>query len=287
MIKHRPFSAVQRATALCCLLFAGLLVAADPVPARGKLAITVVTGSDKGKAAPSSVRKPGEAIAGKRDTIITLKADGVDPAAAVRWRYDATKLSVIPGATDDTLYVAGPPGDYTIEIETLLWVDKAKPKWESSQLILTIIDSKPPQPVPPGPGPKPDDPPAPKPDDPKAPFAGMTDGLRMLIVEESADRSKMPAEQQRILFSKVFRDYLRSKSPMGPDGKTYEFRIWDKDTDPSADGKTWQDALKRAKATKDFKTPWIMVGNGKDGWEGPLPVKFDEALALVKKYGGG
>ena len=270
------------------LLACTFVAAADPVP-RGKLTITVLLpGGEKGKMVPGGGggRKAADAVVGNRDTIITLKADGVDPAAAVRWRYDATKLSVVNGPTEDTLYVTGPPGDYAIEIETLLWVEKAKPKWESSQLTLTIKDKTPPQPVPPTP--KPDDPPvppAPKPDDPKAPFAGMA-GLRMLIVEESADRTKLPSEQQRILFSKVFRDYLRSKSPLGADGKTYEFRIWDKDTDASADAKTWQDALSRAKATKDFKTPWIMVGNGKEGFEGPLPTKFDDALALVKKYGG-
>jgi hypothetical protein len=78
------------------------------------------------------------------------------------------------------------------------------------------------------------------------------------------------------------RDYLRGKCVVGADGKTSEFRIWDKDVDAAADAKHWQDALKRPRAS----TPWLIVSDGKSGYEGPLPANVDETLALLKKFGG-
>lgn len=126
----------------------------------------------------------------------------------------------------------------------------------------------PPGPVPPGPTPGP------------APIPG--DGLRVLVVYESADLTKYPASQVSALYSADLRDYLNSHCAKGPDGKTAEYRIWDQNVSTVNESKTWQDAMKRNRA----ELPWIVISNGRDGYEGPLPKTKDELLKLLKTYGG-
>ncbi len=130
------------------------------------------------------------------------------------------------------------------------------------------------------PPPKPIDPPQPKPVDPPAPIPAA--GLHVLVVYESADLSKYPSGQQAAIYAKSVRDYLNATCPAGPDGKTRQWRMWDKDTDATEEQKLWQDALKRART----QTPWVIVSNGTTGFEGPLPASADEMLALLKRYGG-
>lgn len=136
---------------------------------------------------------------------------------------------------------------------------------------ITVGTPTPPPPDP-GPGPGPGPPPSPAP----IPVAG----FRVLMVYESADLSKMPAAQQVILYSKPVRDYLNAKCIMGPDNKTHDWRIWDRDSDTSNESALWQAAMKRPRAS----VPWIIISDGKKGYEGPLPATVDETLALLKKY---
>lgn len=144
---------------------------------------------------------------------------------------------------------------------------------ESDLLRRRIISQTAPQPPP-----KPVDPvDPPKPDAP-IPAAG----LRVLIVYESADLSKYTPQTNGILFGKAVRDYLQANCVVGPDGKTKEFRIWDKDLDGYGDSKLWGDAMKRPRSS----VPWVIISNGKTGYEGPLPENADKFLELVKKYGG-
>ncbi len=131
-----------------------------------------------------------------------------------------------------------------------------------------------------GEGPRPPPKPPEPPPEPAAPIPAA--GLHVLIVEESAGRSKLPEAQLQILFSKSVRDYLNATCPPGPDGKTRQWRIWDADVDGYADSKLWGDAMKRPRTS----TPWLVVSNGKAGYEGPLPATVADALALLKKYGG-
>ncbi len=133
-------------------------------------------------------------------------------------------------------------------------------------------------PVPPGPVPPGPTPPGPAPG--PSPFPG--DGLRVLIIFESGELSKYPAPQQAALYSKSVRDYLNSKCPAGADGKTKEWRMWDKDVDASAEAEHWQNGLKRERKS----VPWIVIGTGKAGYEGPLPADSDALLKLLQKYGG-
>lgn len=131
-----------------------------------------------------------------------------------------------------------------------------------------------PAPVPPVP-PKPPEPPL-----PPAPIAA--EGLHVLIVYESADLSKLPASQAAILTSSALRDYLNAHCPAGADGQTKEWRVLDKDADMTAESPLWQAAMKRPRQS----LPWLVVSDGKTGFEGPLPSDLAGTVALIQKYGG-
>jgi hypothetical protein len=133
--------------------------------------------------------------------------------------------------------------------------------------VIVIGDAPDPGPTPTPPGPT-----------PPPPIPG--DGLKVLIVTESGD--KLTSAQQGIIFGEKVRGYLREKAAKGPDGKTPEFRVFDKDVDASAEAKHWQDALRRPRTT----LPWIIISNGSHGYEGPLPGHVEEMMLLLRKFGG-
>lgn len=137
-----------------------------------------------------------------------------------------------------------------------------------------VIVGEPPPPVPPGPTP-----PGPVPPGP-VPIPG--DGLRVLIVYESAELSKLPKEQLLVFYGQAVRGYLDSHCVKGPDGKTAEWRIWDQNVPTGAESPTWQAAMQ----VKRDKLPWLVVSTGKTGFSGPLPADETEALKLLKTFGG-
>lgn len=132
-----------------------------------------------------------------------------------------------------------------------------------------------------GPRPPPDPGPGPGPAPTPAPIP--VDGFRCLVVYEAADLAKMKPAQHAIIYSRPFRDYLDTKCVVGPDGKTREWRFWDKDVDTTAEAKHWQDAMKRSRSS----TPWVILSDGKTGYEGPLPANIEDMTALIKKYSEG
>lgn len=101
-----------------------------------------------------------------------------------------------------------------------------------------------------------------------------------MIVEDANMRTKLPRPQQAIMFDSSLRDYLDSKCVMGKDGKTREWRIWPTGADYSKTEKHWQDVMKRERKS----LPWIIISDGKTGYEGPLPENVDKTLELIKKY---
>lgn len=122
---------------------------------------------------------------------------------------------------------------------------------------------------------------------PPAPIPG--DGLRMLIVEETADRGKLPRPQAAILQSTRIREYLNSHCAKGADGKTPEWRQLDDDF--TADQLKFEQpnfvkAYADAKTASGGKTPWLVISNGSSGVSTPLPATEDEVLAELKNYGG-
>lgn len=135
----------------------------------------------------------------------------------------------------------------------------------------------PPGPVPPGPGPTPTPDPTPS----VAPIP--IDGLAVLIVEESGERTKLSKEQQSILAGKKVRDYLEAKCAKDPhiEGRK-AYYILDPDTALTGIGKTWVDAMAR----KRGPLPWVVISNGKTGTEEPLPKTVAEMISLLEKFGG-
>lgn len=159
-----------------------------------------------------------------------------------------------------------------------------------------VIDAGGSPPVPPGPGPTPPAPDPPKPDPPKPdppkpdppqpePAPIPVAGFRVLVVYETADLGKLTPGQRAIFSSRDVRDYLNATCVKGQDGRTPEWRIYDKDTDMANESKVWRDAMTRALA-RATALPWCIVSNGKTGYEGPLPRTLQEAIDLLKKYGG-
>lgn len=125
---------------------------------------------------------------------------------------------------------------------------------------------------------KPDDPKPPNPDDPKPPMPG--EGFRVLIVLESRDLSGLPSSQVAALTAREVREYLNAKCVK--DGGQAEWRIWDKDTDISRESDHWKEAMKRPRST----LPWLLISNGKEGYEGPMPKDTASLMAELKKIGG-
>jgi hypothetical protein len=136
-----------------------------------------------------------------------------------------------------------------------------------------IIDANngPRPPPDPGPGPKPPDPPTPAP----IPLAG----FRVLIVYDPAT---ITPDQQGIVFGKKVRDYLQAKCVVGADGKTKDFWILQKSLDVSAAPKWIGDAMQRHPGAGAY----MLVSDGKTGYDGPIPANADAALAIMQKVGG-
>lgn len=110
------------------------------------------------------------------------------------------------------------------------------------------------------------------------------DAFRVLFVEETSDRHKLTAAQQKIFLSSKVRDYLNRKCPKGLDGKTPEWRVFDKDDPLEFAPPVWKEIWA---ASQPFKAvPCVIVLNGTRGETFPLPANEDETLILLKKYGG-
>ena len=105
-------------------------------------------------------------------------------------------------------------------------------------------------------------------------------GLRVLIIYESDDLSKYPPEQTSILYDGSFRKYLDSVTVLGSDGKTHEWRCWDKDISLHDVADLWKNAMSRPHPN----LPWIVISNGATGFEGPLPLNTAETIELVQRY---
>lgn len=129
------------------------------------------------------------------------------------------------------------------------------------------------------PPPQPPDPPMP-PDPPPSPAPIPLPGLRVLIVIEEMEANKLTAGQRATIYGVPMRDWLDSKCVVGTDGKTKEWRIFDKDVRTDSAEKHWRDVMQRRPAS----VPWLIVSNGKAGYEGPLPGTPEETKALIQRF---
>jgi len=249
----------------------------------GMLSVSVARGQEVSKL---KVTGPAgnKVAAGK---MVDVSVTGADAKAAIRWTYDKSRLDFRKINRTSGIF-SGLSGTYSITAESIMLDKEGNTQWDEVSYTFAIGE---PGPLPPGPGPTPPGPtpPGPTPTPGVLPIAG--DGLRVLIIEESGERAKLPIGQYNSMFGKRVNDYLRAKCAKDGRGEP-EARVWDKDDDTSASPQHWKDAFKRQQdggtdgKGKRASLPWVMIANGKDGIECPLPKTVDETIALLTKFGG-
>lgn len=141
-----------------------------------------------------------------------------------------------------------------------------------------------PVPIPPAPV-EPPTPPAPV--VPPAPFPAA--GLTVVIIEETEQRSKLPADQLAILTSPKVTAW--AKEHCQKLGTQSALRVLDADL--AMDASSPKDLIEGLAAAKrdvqkaGGKLPWIVISNGVGGASQALPATVDETLALLDKFKKG
>lgn len=103
-------------------------------------------------------------------------------------------------------------------------------------------------------------------------------GFRVLMIRETGEL--LPQAQQAIFASGVIRNYLNANTVK--DGAQPEWRIFDKDMEIYDQSSVWFRWMQRPRN----QIPWVIISNGQQGYEGPLPADVPSMLELLKKYGG-
>ena len=153
-----------------------------------------------------------------------------------------------------------------------LYVFKATSRSDDLDRSMEVLIGKPK----PTPTPEPDPPKPPDPTPDEAPPIALP-GLRVLIVYEQDDVNKYSAATQAILYGASMRAYLESICVKNVAGMP-EYRVFDKDV--VAEQGTWKTALTRPRKS----VPWIIISNGKKGFEGPLPESESETKTLIARF---
>ena len=141
---------------------------------------------------------------------------------------------------------------------------------------VVVVDPKPPTPpAPPGPV----DPPAPPPVEPDGiPIVVSQAGLRVLIVEETDDASRKALNPgQRAIIQGTTKDSFRTWCKSHA-----EVVVADKDSSFAKLPAVWGELFNRPRAG----LPWIVITNGKTGYEGFVPSDPAVAMKLVQSIGG-
>ena len=110
--------------------------------------------------------------------------------------------------------------------------------------------------------------------DPERPAPIKVEGFHVLMVEETAKRGELPPSQAMIFTAKAVRDFVREK------GGDEALRVLDQNDDMSQDLPLWREAM----ALPRQSVPWIVISNGRTGYEGPLPPTIDETLTLLNRF---
>lgn len=178
---------------------------------------------------------------------------------------------------DNTLTVtSAPKGTFVVRVRcTTIDFEKKKINKELGEVEINYggVIPGPQPPTPPNP-----DPPTPQPKN--APIA--IDGFSVLMVTETRDGTELPKGQFNVAFGGKVRDYLKANCVREGPNNWPAYRIYDQNISMEGETKAWQDAMKRERKS----VPWIVVSDGKTGYEGPLPASEEEAINLFKKYGG-
>lgn len=146
-------------------------------------------------------------------------------------------------------------------------------RYDAAFVWVKIKTAKPPPPVPPVP---PDPPVPPVPPTPPSPIP--LPGFRVVIVYDPATLTN---EQDGIVRGERVRKYLLDKCVAGEDGKTKAFWIIQTNPDLSNAPKWLADCVQ-----KHTTKPFMVVSDGKTGYDGDIPANADAAMAILTKIGG-
>ncbi len=249
-----------------------LLALALLMPVPGHLAYA--PGADEKPAVEKKTPAPADApslklpasLNGDPGDFIQIAAD--TNGTTVVWRAVDPGLKLFPTNllrdTRTAVVTAREPGRYRVWAVTALGGVPS----EIAECVVVVGTPGPPPPPGPGPGPTP------------TPIPGV--GFKAMIIYETADLGKMPSKQLSIIEAKAVRDYLNAKTVPTTDGGKRGWYITDQNADFSGESKVWQNAIKRPRT----QVPWIVIGDGKNGFEGPLPADVPATLELLKKFGG-
>lgn len=203
-------------------------------------------------------------------SLVKLKAANVDPKAGIIWRVYPPQNISKADTSKDRLQFAAPPGRYSVELLAVRLSPDGTTEISEAAEQVTIGKANPDEPPEPPPGPP----------DEKPPIEAA--GFRVMVVYEKSELLRLTPGQHSILYGEAVRDYLRRKCVVGEDGKTPECRFYDKDVQIEFEASHWKKAMQRPRGS----LPWMIVSNGKTGWEGPLPESPEKAMEILKKYGG-
>lgn len=111
-------------------------------------------------------------------------------------------------------------------------------------------------------------------------------GLHVLAVFD--DKRPVPEDVASVIYGETVRGVLDSKCAKFSDGRP-AYRIWGSSTQVVGKGEElWATAFARPRTS----VPWLIVSNGKSGYEGPMPrtdkdgTAEQKVLKLIDKYSG-
>jgi len=168
-----------------------------------------------------------------------------------------------PSKLSTGVYTITKPGTHIIKAIVLA---QNPLSWDEATFTVTIGK--------PEPGPTPE-PPAPDPPTPgEAPIEG--EGFRVVFIAETGEQ--LPPSVEDSFYSKLITDYLNSNC-IKVEGQP-EFRRFDPDTQFTNPQHRFAKAMARPRTS----LPWLIISNGKSGYEGPFPTTVEATLALLKQY---
>lgn len=242
----------------------------DPSPAVAQAAPpTVPAAKPKPKVGATAIIKaPAQVAPGDLVILDASESEAKSFAWTVLPESAAGKFLAIDKGTK-AVFASGQPGQYTFVLATAAGDNVAV------ALVTVTVGTPTPGPTPPGPGPVP----VPVPSGP----------FRVMMIEETADRTALPREQMAALTSLAAREYLGRKTAKDADGKTPGYRLWDDDFDDEQtanSGEPWPTLYKRAKADSQGALPWLLMSSDNRVESRPFPKTEAELLDALKKFGG-
>lgn len=203
------------------------------------------------------------------------------------WRVDAPAKMVKAGPS--SVHIWAPPKAEAYQVLALVYVTReveidgvkgslliGPPRDYSTSFVVQGNGPRPPPEPGPGPDPEPEPDPEPDPDDRFGPSPFSGDGLRAVIIYEYDEIPSYPKAIQNQLYSESLKSWARNNMAEGDRG--VDFRIFDKDAQ-AIEGSRWAEVLERERDG----LPWLIAGNGRRGYEGPLPATEEETLRLLQE----